>query len=323
MISNKFPDVIFVASNEMVEELFKKKYPKLVKESEPKIDGFFSRFNQKLNESSSMAVGLIEASIHKAKNKESTKDVLTHAEEISAELMKRTNNMTVKNTKPALVYRIEDKASIILKGMKIPTEVTYVSLEDAKKLKIPKEDKVTENSFFIKHPHIKDLYIRPENFQIELAKAKENVYIQLAIAFGAKEIRLMTNSFNSSNKKIKSNIPLPQYGLLSGFGVFFDTTTNEYRSTVRTYDKGDQPPYIPDNLKEWVDQDMELLTMWEGRKDGKQQKTHAMTLHYFNETKGGVQVAASLLNILNQEFNVKTTQEKFESISVLFEIEYH
>ncbi len=36
MISNKFPDVIFVASNEMVEELFKKKYPKLVKESETK-----------------------------------------------------------------------------------------------------------------------------------------------------------------------------------------------------------------------------------------------------------------------------------------------
>ena len=215
MISNKFPDVIFVASNEMVEELFEKKYPKLVKESEPKIDGFFSRFNQKFDESTSLTLGLIGASIHKAKNKESTKDVLTHAEEISAELMKRNNNKKVKNTKPALVYSVEDKASIILKGMKLPTEVIYVSLEDAKKLKIPKEDKVTENSFFIKHPHIKDLYIRPENFQIELAKAKENVYIQLAIAFGAKEIRLMTNSFNSSNKKIKSNIPLPQYGTTS------------------------------------------------------------------------------------------------------------
>ncbi len=177
MISNNFPDVIFVASNEMVEELFKKKHPKLVKESEPKTDGFFSRFNQKFSESSSMAVGIIGASIHKATNKESTKDVLTHAEEISAELMKRTNNMTVKNTKPAPIYSIEDKASIILKGMKIPTEVTYRSLEDAKNLKILKEDKVTENSFFIKHPHIQGLYIRPENFQIELAKAKENVYI--------------------------------------------------------------------------------------------------------------------------------------------------
>lgn len=63
--------------------------------------------------------------------------------------------------------------------------------------------------------------------------------------------------------------------------------------------------------------------MWEGRKDGKQQKTHAMTLHYFNETKGGVQVAASLLNILKQEFNAKITQQKFEATTVLLEIDYH
>ena len=323
MISNKFPDVVFVASNEMVEELFKKKYPKLVKESEPKTDGFFSRFNQKLNESSSMAVGIIGASIHKVKNKESTKDVLTHAEEISAEWIKHTNNMTVKNTKPAPVYSIEDKASIILKGMKIPTEVTYISLEDAKKLKIPKEDKVTENSFFIKHPHIQGLYIRPENFQIELAKAKENVYIQLAIAFGAKEIRLVTNSLNHSNKKVNSNIPLPQYGLLSGFGVSFNSTTNQYRSTVIAFDPTDHDPYIPSDLQEWVDQDMELQTMWDGRKDGKRQKTHTMKLHYFNETNGSVQVAASLLNILKQEFNAKITQQKFEATTVLLEIDYH
>ncbi len=39
-----------------------------------------SRFNQKFDESISLTLGLIGASIHKAKNKESTKDVLTHAE---------------------------------------------------------------------------------------------------------------------------------------------------------------------------------------------------------------------------------------------------
>lgn len=323
MISNELSDVIFVASNEMIEELFKKRHPKLAKESESQTDGFFSRFNQKMNEHSNMAIGLIGASIHKVTNKESTKNLLTHAEEISAELVKLTNNMAVKNTKPVPIYSIEDKASIVLKGMKIPTEVTYVSLEDAKKLKIPKEDKVTENSFFIKHPHIKDLYIRPENFQIELAKAKENVYIQLAMAFGAKEIRLVTNSLNHSNKKVNSNIPLPQYGLLSGFGVSFDTTTNQYRSTERVFDPTDHDPYIPSDLQEWVDQDMELQTMWDGRKDGKRQKTHTMKLHYFNDTNGSVQVAVSLLNILKQEFNAKITQQKFEATTVLLEIDYH
>lgn len=320
--SNNLSDVIFVASPQKIEELFKKKCPKLAKNTLTQEKGFLADWNQKVNERSIKTFGLLGAGINKLikANKES-RNLLEHADEISSQLLEYVNKQPVHSN--LVEYTNEEKANFVLKSMQVPTEVKYISLEDARKLKFSKGEKPTENSFFVKHPYISDFYIRPETYQIQLAKAKETVFTQLAMALGASKIRMLNISTQTSNKKIKTSVPLIQYGLLTNLGVTFDAVTKEYCSKELTFNQPDRLPDIPEHLREWVDQDMDLQTMYEGRKNGQQQKTHRVALQYFNETKGGVQITGSLLNILNQEFDAKIMQEKFEATTLLFEIDYH
>lgn len=147
---------------------------------------------------------------------------------------------------------LQEKLAAIAEHLKLPVPIVYIPLDQAHFLQFDIGDSPSNGSFYISHPFLEDVFIRPAEFAQTLAKEKEAAFIHLASTLGAKSIHLNSVTINQTNNmfggKIKPHILAPQLGIKASF----DAKGEVIKEVYKQYHPPKRPPYVPKELEQWV-----------------------------------------------------------------------
>jgi hypothetical protein len=162
---------------------------------------------------------------------------------------------------------LQQKLAIIAEHLELPVPILYVPLDQTEHLQFDIGDSPSDGCFYISHPLLESVFIRPSAFNSVLAKEKEIAFTRLAGALGAKTIHIhnveVTQKGQLFGGKIKPHILAPQLGIQANF----DKKGELIREVYKQYHKPKRAPYIPQQLAEWVKLDPALRQMAEDRID--------------------------------------------------------
>jgi len=116
----------------------------------------------------------------------------------------KTENLEVL---PLLKDQILQK---IQKELNLSSEIYCISPTNAGSFQFDIGDKPTNGSFYLKHPLLDNVYIRPCDYEATLAREKEAAFRRLSSSLGAKTISLKDAKFLDKKGQISTNTKLPQ-----------------------------------------------------------------------------------------------------------------
>lgn len=155
-------------------------------------------------------------------------------------------------------FELQEKLQIISEHLELSVPIHYVPLDQTEHLQFDIGDAPSNGSFYISHPILEDVFIRPAEFNRILAKEKETAFVKLAAALGAKIIKINSVNITQKNqvfgKKIKPSTLAPNLGIKA----CFDEKGELIKDIYKQYHKPKRPPYIPQDLQRWVKLDSDL-----------------------------------------------------------------
>ena len=160
---------------------------------------------------------------------------------------------------------LQQKLTIIAEHLELPVPILYVPLDQTEHLQFDIGDSPSNGCFYVSHPLLESVFIRPSEFNSVLAKEKEIAFIRLAAALGAKTIHLNSVEVTQKNQifgsKIKPHLLAPQLGIQA----HFDHKGELIKEVYKQYHKPKRAPYIPQQLERWVKLDPALRQLAEDR----------------------------------------------------------
>ncbi len=214
----------------------------------------------------------------------------------------------------------EEILKTIQEELKLSTRIHCVSPEEAKNIQFDIGDRATNGSFYLQHPFLGNVYIRPSDYETTLAREKEAAFRRLASTLGAKSITLKDAKFFEKNGDLSVNTKLPHI-VCSNIGISanFESNGAVVKEVYSEYGIPRKAPYIPDELKTWVNIDSDLRTMAQDRLEGHLIK-HQVTLKFKDSFTGGGKVA---VEIAKKGLDVGGAISKNVSSVWSFEVEYY
>lgn len=202
----------------------------------------------------------------------------------------------------------------------LSSEIFCVDPKDAHQLKLNIGDKPTNGSFYIKHPLLDDIYIRPSDYESTLAREKEAAFRRLSSSLGAKRITLRDAQFFDKKGNISSDVKLPKTVCTNiGINAQFDQKGAIIREVYSEFGTPRKLPYIPEELSGWTRIDPDLRTMAHDRLEGHLLK-HQVNLRFAESMSGGGKIAAE---IANKGLDIGGSISKNVSSVWSFEVEYY
>ena len=204
----------------------------------------------------------------------------------------------------------------------IATKISYVPLDEAHSIPLSMGQMCRNNCFYISHPIKNNLFIPLQDYNKLLAKEKNNVFMELAAALGAKSIHLEdASSYNSKgNAETDFNLLKP-VAMDIGINVNFDKDGNVKKEVCSSFNKPKVKPEVPSDLQKWVDIDSDLSLMVKNRlKYGS--LSHQISLHFKDSLDGAAEVAAKITGT-NKGIGIKSSAAKSISSTWVFNVEYH
>lgn len=208
----------------------------------------------------------------------------------------------------------------IQKELNLSTEIHCVSPVQAMNIQFDIGDRATNGSFFLKHPFLENVYIRPCDYEATLAREKEAAFRRLASSLGAKSITLKDAKFFDQKGNLSVDTKLPQ-AICSNIGISanFEKNGAVIREIYSEFGTPRKAPYIPDELKSWTMIDTDLRTMAQDRLEGHLIK-HQVTLKFKDTFTGGGKIAGE---IANKGLDIGGSISKNVSSVWSFEVEYY
>jgi hypothetical protein len=208
----------------------------------------------------------------------------------------------------------------IQKELNLSTEIYCVSPVQAMNIQFDIGDRATNGSFYLKHPLLENVYIRPCDYEATLAREKEAAFRRLASSLGAKSIILRDAKFFDQKGNLSADAKLPQV-VCSNIGISanFEKNGAVIREVYSEFGTPRKEPYIPEELKSWTMIDTDLRTMAQDRLEGHLIK-HQVTLKFKDTFTGGGKVAGE---IANKGLDIGGSISKNVSSVWFFEVEYY
>ncbi len=208
----------------------------------------------------------------------------------------------------------------IKKELNLSTEICCIAPENAGHIQLDIGDKLTNGSFYIKHPLLDNVYIRPSDYEITLAREKEAAFRRLASSLGAKSISLKDAKFIDSKGNLKADTKLLQaISTNVGISAHFDKSGTMVREIYSEFGSPRKQPYVPEEIKVWTMLDPDLRTMAHDRLEGHLLR-HQVTLKFKDTYSGGGKIAAE---IYNKGLDIGGSITKNVSSVWFFEVEYY
>ncbi|WP_171493637.1 hypothetical protein, partial [Acinetobacter soli] len=208
----------------------------------------------------------------------------------------------------------------IQKELNLSTEIYCVSPLQASHIQFDIGDRATNGSFYIKHPLLENIYIRPCDYETTLAREKEAAFRRLASSLGAKSIILKDAKFFDQKGNLSTNAKLPQI-VCSNIGISanFEKNGAVIREVYSMFGEPRKAPYVPEELKSWTLIDPDLRTMAHDRLEGHLIK-HQITLKFKDSFTGSGKIASE---IANKGLDIGGSISKNVSSVWFFEVEYY
>lgn len=208
----------------------------------------------------------------------------------------------------------------IKKELNLSSELACISPNNTEGMKFEIGDKPTNGSFYLKHPLLDNLYIRPCNYEAVLAKEKEASFRRLASALGAKNIVLKDAKFFDSKGQLSVGTTIPQAVCANiGINASFEKDGAVIKEVYSEFGEPRSAPYIPEHLQSWTLIDTDLRTMAQDRLEGHLIK-HQVTLQFKETFTGGGKIAAE---IADKGLDIGGSISKNVSSVWFFEVEYY
>lgn len=119
-----------------------------------------------------------------------------------------------------------------------------------------------DGSFYVQHPIKNKAYISPSEFSRSICAEKEAAFLRLAAALGAKSIQLTSIQTNDTRGIFSSKLKASEVAAEFGFKANFDRSGAVIKEIVKEFNRPSfSKPFVPDELKDWVDFDPDLRTM--------------------------------------------------------------
>lgn len=216
-----------------------------------------------------------------------------------------------------------DKALIkIQQSLGVATKISYIPLDEANNITLGMGQVPMNNSFYISHPINSDVYIPLNNYDKFLAKEKNNVFMELAAALGAKSIYLEDASFYNAKGNLETDFSvLKPIAMDIGINTNFEKDGSIKKEIHSSFDKSRRSPMVPTHLQKWVDIDSDLGLMVSHRLNN-ELRSHQISLHFSDSLEGAVDAAAKITGT-NKSFGLKTSARKYIASTWVFKVEYH
>lgn len=220
----------------------------------------------------------------------------------------------------ALPVLKEEILKQIKKELKLSTEICCIAPENAGHLQLDIGDKPTNGSFYLKHPLLDNVYIRPSDYEATLAREKEAAFRRLASSLGAKTISLKDAKSIDSKGNLKADTKLLEaISTNVGISAQFDKSGAMIREVYSEFGLPRKQPYIPEEIKIWTMLDPDLRTMAHDRLEGHLIK-HQVSLKFKDTYSGGGKIAAE---ISDKGLDIGGSISKNVSSVWFFEVEYY
>lgn len=227
-----------------------------------------------------------------------------------------------KNTNSALKIDQKKILGAIQQSLGIGANVAHLPLSEANSISLGMGELAKNNSFYISHPIKPNIFVPLQSYNKLLAKEKNNVFMELAAALGAKTICLETASYCTSEGKIETDFNvLEQVAMDIGINASFKkdgSIKGEYDSS---FDKPKRTPLVPPHLQKWIDIDSDLSLMVTHRLNNGL-RSHRISLQFNDSLEGAAKVAAKLTGT-DKGASFKSSASKSVSSTWVFKVEYH
>ncbi|WP_353099565.1 hypothetical protein [Stenotrophomonas lactitubi] len=115
--------------------------------------------------------------------------------------------------------------------------------------------------FYIQHPVRKNHYILASEFSAKFIAEKHAAFQKLAAALGAKSVTLKHVITSQTKSLFGAKVPIEEIGAVVGIKVKVDKSGNITEFSSSTYGRPSRAPFIPEDLRDWVQSDTELERM--------------------------------------------------------------
>lgn len=212
--------------------------------------------------------------------------------------------------------------SAIQQSLGLGAVLNHVPLDEAHSVSLSMGQISRNNSFYISHPIKGDFYIPLQDYNKLLGKEKNNVFMELAAALGAKSIYLEDASFYNAKGKVETDFSVLKPAAMDiGINANFEKDGSIKKEIYSSFDKPRRSPMIPTHLQKWVDIDSDLSLMATHRLNNGL-RSHQISLHFNDILEGAAEVAAKITGT-NKGIGIKSSAAKSISSTWVFKVEYH
>lgn len=212
--------------------------------------------------------------------------------------------------------------SAIRQSLGLGVSLDHMTLDESRTISLGMGQLARNNCFYISHPIKQDTYIPLQDYNKLLAKEKNNVFMELAGALGAKFIYLEDASFCNTKGKIGTDISvLKPVAIDIGIKAKFEENGSIKKEVYSSFDKPRRTPMIPPHLQKWVDMDSDLGLMSTHRLNNGL-RSHQISLEFNDSLDGAAEIAAKITG-MNKGIGLKSSASKHISSTWVFKVEYH
>jgi len=203
-------------------------------------------------------------------------------------------------------------------GMSVPA--VRVEAADALRLfKFEKSHIPTNGEFYIQHPVRKDQYILAVEFSTKFIAEKHAAFQKLAAALGAKSATLRHVRTKQAKSIFAGRVPIEEIGATVGINFKVDKSGNVSESRSTTYGRPSKSPFVPEELRDWVQSDTELENMAFSRLEA---NALSSRINISTSSKQGL-VADLVAKMSEREVSASYRNSDLSTTVWEFEVEYH
>lgn len=131
-----------------------------------------------------------------------------------------------------------------------------------------------DGAVYISHPVLDNHYLIPALANERLAQEKVAAFMDLTAALGAKEMYLVNAEILDRKKAAKFDIATEA----AKVGIEYTRINNAdvERKLFRQFQKPSKPPYVPENIKKWLEEDPKMRSVANARINAKVVKDQAL-----------------------------------------------
>lgn len=212
--------------------------------------------------------------------------------------------------------------SIIKKLLGVAIDLEYVPFSKANAMKVGMGLMPKNNCFYVSDLIDSNLYIPLQDYDKYLAKAKNNAFMELAAALGAKRIILEDAYVSNTKGEIGTDFSiLKPMAIDIGINASFEKDGSVKRTVHSLFDSPKAKPEISPYLQRWIDADADLRLMVSHRLNHGL-RSHRISLSFEDNFSTAVKASAYFLDP-KKGFGVKAITDKSMSSTWIFDVEYY